>query len=79
VILRADLDRANIRYEELTVSHESLLGRTMSLVDNTIKALKKEAELEVVLKDMEVIKTALDYGAMLLDELGGLILNVLND
>lgn len=32
----------------------------MSLVDNTIKALKKEAEFEVVLKDTEAIKTVLD-------------------
>ena len=29
-------------------------------VDNTIKALKKEAEFEVVLKDAEAIKTVLD-------------------
>jgi len=60
VILRADSDQANVRCEELRVSHESLLGRTMSLVDNTIKALKKEAEFEVVLKDTEAIKTVLD-------------------
>ena len=41
-------------------THESSLGRTMSLVDNTIKALKKETEFEVVLKDMEAIKAVLD-------------------
>jgi len=32
----------------------------MSLVDNTIKARKKEAEFEVALKDIEAIKTVLD-------------------
>jgi len=60
VILRADLDQANVRYEELRASHESLLGRTMSLVDNIIKALKKEAEFEVVFKNTGAKKTALD-------------------
>ena len=32
----------------------------MSLVDNTVKALKKETEFEVVLKDMEATKAVLD-------------------
>ena len=32
----------------------------MSLVDSTVKALKKEAEFEVVLKDTEAIKAVLD-------------------
>ena len=54
------MDRANACYEKLRVSHESLLGATKSMVTSVIKSLKKEADPDIVLKEMESMKTVLE-------------------
>lgn len=54
------MDRVNGRYEKLRTAHEKLLGETLSFVNNVLKSQKKDTDPDVVVKEFEGIKTALE-------------------